>query len=530
MAGPIAYFEVQWRPSDDDTEWKSMTVGVDTTVVTITGVDRTRAYSIRARSVGPTGLKSIWVDISHTVDGNAVPDIPMNMVARNVIDGVRLDWEFPKVQDANTETSIERALIPAGPWTHAAWVRGNTAIIPESEDGTYYYRARTRNYAGYFSNYSAVVSGRPIPNDLPTKVLEIIDGVVTVDCFYKQFYLLLDQPVTSTVYINVSTSDTIIWQIEQGGTGGNTINLGPSVIPISGIPYVPTTTVGAVDVLGFNTTNSGVTWRMTAQKPNDGGEGGGGSGSLVVTIAPSPASNSVEVVGGAPIAPSITVTATVAGGTAPFTHNWTRADSGGTNFLIDDATLAAPTFSIPAAVTAFQQTQQWRDTVTDAGSLVAQRVVDITLTRIVNALSASFDGKIAEAFGIGMTGPSGGNALLNIKSNGMWETWEAMQVDGTWYPANKIEEGQWHGSGPVAGIGSEYQVKFTPTGSGGTLSNGAPTFTTIGAGQSIQLQFSRSGLGAATVSRSVLVEIQKISDTGVNVSGTITLTVTGENS
>jgi hypothetical protein len=66
MSGPIAFIEVRWRPSDSSGEWLYMEVAKDATSVNITGIARGVAYDVEARSVGPTGLKSIWVSIVHT--------------------------------------------------------------------------------------------------------------------------------------------------------------------------------------------------------------------------------------------------------------------------------------------------------------------------------------------------------------------------------------------------------------------------------------------------------------------------------
>lgn len=161
MAGAIAYYEIEWRPANSDEEWDHMILEAGSTTAKIAGVDRNKFYTVRARSVGPTGLKSIWKDISHTIPGNAVPDVPQNVTAQAVADGVLLQWSYPKTQASDVETCIERSTTASGPWVQINQVRATSSVATERADGTYYYRLRSRNFRGDFSDYSAVVSGDP---------------------------------------------------------------------------------------------------------------------------------------------------------------------------------------------------------------------------------------------------------------------------------------------------------------------------------------------------------------------------------
>lgn len=162
MSGPIAYYEVRWRPDDSDGEWSVMTAPADSSTISIKGVDRSKVYVIQARSVGPSGLKSIWIDISHTVASNNYCQVPQNMDADGMADGVRIMWTFPKPLHADIDVCIERGTSAAGPFTEVARVRSDYVVIQELVDGTYYYRARTKNFREQYSAYSTVVSGSPL--------------------------------------------------------------------------------------------------------------------------------------------------------------------------------------------------------------------------------------------------------------------------------------------------------------------------------------------------------------------------------
>jgi hypothetical protein len=162
MSGPIAYYEIRWRPDDSDGEWIVMTAPADSTNVSIKGVDRSKVYVIQARSVGPSGLKSVWVDISHTVASNNYCQVPQSMDADGMADGVRLMWTFPKPLHADIDVCIERGTSAVGPFTEVAQVRSDYVVIQELVDGTFYYRARTKNFREQYSGYSSVVSGSPL--------------------------------------------------------------------------------------------------------------------------------------------------------------------------------------------------------------------------------------------------------------------------------------------------------------------------------------------------------------------------------
>lgn len=162
MSGPIAFYEVRWRPEDSDGEWSIVTAPAGSSSVTITGVDPAKVYVIQARSVGPTGLKSIWVDISHTVANNNYLQVPGNMDADGMADAVRLTWTFERPLAADIDVCIERGTSAAGPFTEILKVRSDYAVISETVDGTFYYRARTKNFREQYSAYSTVVSASPL--------------------------------------------------------------------------------------------------------------------------------------------------------------------------------------------------------------------------------------------------------------------------------------------------------------------------------------------------------------------------------
>jgi hypothetical protein len=381
MSGPIAYYQIRWRDNTSDGEYTYGRLDPPATEFKITGVQPTKSYTIEARSVGPSGLKSIWVDISHTVADNQTPDSPSDPVVASMPNAIQITWTWGRVQTGDVEVVVEQSPTGlTGTWIEVGRTKASGIVIDQTLPDLFYFRLYAVNYQGKTSAISSTLSGRAYIVNLPTKNL-VIDGSghVEVDCFYKNFYLYLNANVTQVNFINQSYADTALIQVENGA-GTHTFEFGSGKTPISGAPYVPSNYPGAVDVLGCHTVDYGATWKIAYQKP-DGTTSGGTA--LVVVITPSPASGSSDSSGGSATAPSVGVTATLTGGTGTGrTYLWERVDGGGTtNFNISSTTVANPTFSIASGTGSFDETQVWRCRGSDDSTLYDDETVSVHLTR-----------------------------------------------------------------------------------------------------------------------------------------------------
>lgn len=500
----------------------------------------------------PTFAPASWFPVVYTPPPPAVPG---NFVTTGITDAVLLTWTESPGAD---QYEVERAPGPSGPWSLLGRTSDlrYTSIEPQGTSAWFRVRAESR---GRFSEYTAPTIGVPTVGNFSTRVLDIVIGAASrawlwengttamlsesgkvwvseggvagqavVDCRYSKFRISLTENITSLVFVNVSDSHELVIEVTQRGAFN--IAWPASVVPVSGVPYVPTQVVGAVDVIRLITFDRGRTWRLIV----DRGEGNPDAGGAVfaVSLSPSPASNTAYTDGTTPSAPSVQVTATTANGTAPVVHAWSRADTGGgTDFLIDDPTIAAPTFSLASGVTNVPATtQQWRDTTTDAGSRIAQALVDVTLARIVTTLLNGFDGLLVEAYGTGTTGPTGGFASITFNRNGTWQAHIAITSNGSTAPQTVAASGNWHNA-PTATIGDEYEIQFTPSPSGpGSVTNGASAYSALSSSRTMQWTYVRSSSGALTVTCPTAISLRKIGAPGVNTSGTVTLQVTGDNS
>lgn len=382
MSGPIAYIQVRWRKYDDSTEWSYVRLDSDATSVTLKGLTRGVAYVIQARSVGPSGLKSVWVDISHTMADNPVPDIPQDLVAVDTADGIYLTWSYDRPQPPSTVSCVERALDVGGPFTEILIIDGTVALVSEVDNEIFYYRVRSKTYQGLYSDYSAVVSG--LPSSLTGAVvmipLAIVAGVVTVDCSIGQSFSLDLTEDAELQFINVPLHKVVLIQLTQRGAFD--LTLPTNVTPDLGIAYVTTKTVDKTDALGFLTDSAGVYWRMRFDKYSDPIA----AGILTTVITPNPAYAFASA------NPSVAVSASTSNNVGSVTYTWSRAaggvgdwggssgNTGGADFTCSSTSSATPTFSRTGTADGYVA-QNWLCHVEDSDSPpnVTNTVLEIAL-------------------------------------------------------------------------------------------------------------------------------------------------------
>lgn len=336
------------------------------------------------------------------------------------------------------------------------------------------------------------------------------DGSVIVNCKFNDFYLRLTANVTRFVFINVGEreaqrdADVVTIDIEQ--TGAFTVAMDANCIPINGVPYAVSAAAGAIDTIGFKTFDRGSIWRYTVAQP--------ALGAIAVTLAPSPASDTDANDGVTPSAPSVLVTATPTGGSLPITHLWERVDgAGGTDFLVDDATLAAPTFAIAADVTPYEATQTWRDTVTDGGGTTASAPVDVTLVRTTPLPpTGDWDGQAANVIGARPSKPASASAWLEFKADGTWQLYE--QINGG--TGSLVANGTW-GAGVV---GAEYEVKFTPDAA--LYRNDAATYQPLSVARRVQATVNAAVGEDNTGAWSVTADLRRIDTPATVTTGAVT--------
>src|SRR5690606_28988527 len=97
-----------------------------------------------------------------------------------------------------------------------------------------------------------VAATATVPPGERVQELDVIGGVLTIDCTFQYFRLTLSANVTSVVFINVERQETLQIEVEQWNGGSHTINWPASVSFVAGTPYVVTPDDGATDIITLN--------------------------------------------------------------------------------------------------------------------------------------------------------------------------------------------------------------------------------------------------------------------------------------
>lgn len=323
-------------------------------------------------------VQASWVPVVYVAPP---PPAPSSLAAAPVSDGVLLTWAH--VGGRGIEFRIERAPDVAG--VPGTWIQVGgtadlryTATTDATEVDGFWWRVRAvRN--GKYSGYTAEVFQWPYASNPPSRDLAISLGTITIDCRYTKFTLLLDQDVNYVAFINVPPTKTVLLYVTQSG-GDHLLIFPPWVRPGNNVPFIASPVAGSLDLIGLDTDNGGIDWTLMAVQP------AGGGSAFAVTAWPSPAYQTVYCTPTDPASPSVQVTSEQVNGTAPVTCEWSRVDTfGGTDFTLDDDTIAAPTFSVASGVTDYDATQVWRATYSDASGRTVNTTVTIRLVRVVTA-------------------------------------------------------------------------------------------------------------------------------------------------
>ena len=99
----------------------------------------------------------------------------------------------------------------------------------------------------------------------PALELQIVQGVVTIDCSYDHFHLEMVTDVTKIKFKNLTTPTKVcLIDITQGEFGNKKIDFTGSNVntTISSAPYIPSTEPGILDQIGLKTIDGGESWTL----------------------------------------------------------------------------------------------------------------------------------------------------------------------------------------------------------------------------------------------------------------------------
>lgn len=277
-----------------------------------------------------------------------------------------------------------------GIWQKLGFTTNLTIDLPDDVSGTYTVRVRAYNAINIKSSYAEsdptlVLDPVQVPGYYREE-LEIVSGVVTVDCSLSEHFSLELTADATLEFINVPFSERVVLiDLYQRGTGSDyDLTLPGTVRYVSGVPYVTSKILDAEDGLGFYTNSRGVMWAMRYSKNVNFEIGGPTTGLMTAIATPNP------LYGYAAASPSAAVTITPSGGTGPYTYAWTRAaggngdwagsttNDGGGNFSLTSSTVYNPTFSRTGGSSG-PVTQNWLCTITDSLSATTTVLLEVQL-------------------------------------------------------------------------------------------------------------------------------------------------------
>jgi predicted phage tail protein len=278
---------------------------------------------------------------------------------------ITAEWTAP----ANALSYLIQFRRNSGDWSAPQPVKGTLFTLFDVAAGSWYARVAATGTAGTSSPF-ITSSALTVTDALSAvNILTVATGVVTLDARYKQS-MYTNSVNTTLAFSNVPSATKIDLQLVSGGAF--TFMHPANCKPLTGTPYVASTASGVVDSLTYTTNDFGVSWTYTYVN----------GVAFIATASPNPASATNTVASGS-TTPSVAVTVSTTGGTAPVTYAWTRVDTaGGTDFTIAGGTTATATFSRTGSAT-LSLTQTWNCKTTDNVGKVTSVNVPITLAIVI---------------------------------------------------------------------------------------------------------------------------------------------------
>lgn len=101
---------------------------------------------------------------------------------------------------------------------------------------------------------------------------------------------------------------------------------------------------------------------------------------------------------------------------------------------------------------------------------------------------------------------------------------------GVTFNTTGLTSGNWHASGPLAGIGDDFQARITLVRTGGDApddftTNNAADWSTINVNRTVSVSISRDTPGAENATYDATIEIRRLSDSAVVSTGVISFSL-----
>lgn len=208
----VNQYEIQYKlTSEADTEFKSLFTSVPK--YEFYNAEVGISVTIRIRAINSLNVKGAFTTATFTVNGDqTAPNAPTGLSATFGIKNIRLDWTNPSASDLKVIDVYRHTSNSSGSASKIASIDGESFVDQNiTEDITYYYWLKARDYSDNTSGFSGVASAAAtlVTSD------GIVEGAIDVAKFasgIEPVSLVTSVPATKSTEVIYNTTDNILYR------------------------------------------------------------------------------------------------------------------------------------------------------------------------------------------------------------------------------------------------------------------------------------------------------------------------------
>lgn len=208
----VSQYEIQYKlTSENDTEFKSIFTSVPK--YEFYNAEVGISVTIRIRAINSLNVKGPFTTATFTINGDqTAPNAPTGLVATFGIKNIRLDWVNPSASDLKVVDVYRHTSNSSGSASKIASIDGESFVDQNiTENVTYYYWLKARDYSDNVSGFSGVASAAAT---LVTSA-GIVDGSIDIAKFASSIEpvsLVTSVPSTKSTEVIYNTTDNILYR------------------------------------------------------------------------------------------------------------------------------------------------------------------------------------------------------------------------------------------------------------------------------------------------------------------------------
>lgn len=204
----VKEYEIQYKiTSEADSEFKSLFT--KTNKYEFYNAEVGISVSIRIRAINSLDVKGAFTTATFTINGDqTAPNAPTGLSATAGIKNIRLDWTNPTATDLKVVDVYRNTSNSSGSSSKIASIDGESFVDQNiTEDVTYYYWLKAKDYSENVSGFSSVASASAtlVTSD------GIVEGAIDVAKFASSI-----EPVTLVTSVPVTKSTETVFNTSDG--------------------------------------------------------------------------------------------------------------------------------------------------------------------------------------------------------------------------------------------------------------------------------------------------------------------------